>query len=199
MKIFGSITIMAAAVLLISCGNSSEPQNSSDQSEKVKTEQQQDAAISNVPASNAEMNNDNNPETNPKKAKKSKEVNDKPVHLTKDDFLSKVMNYQVNKDEWKFEGDIPCIVDFYADWCRPCKMIAPIMNDLAKEYKGKINIYKVNTEKEKELAAAFGVRTIPSLLFCPMEGSPKMTQGAQSKEKYKEMINEYLFNGDKSN
>ena len=191
MKIFGTITIMAAAVLLISCGNASEPQNSRNNSGS----NQKATTSSKVEVAQAEMNNDNNPDENIDKGSKSKEVNDKPVHLTKDDFLNKVMNYQVNKDAWKFEGEIPCIIDFYADWCRPCKMIAPIMDELAKEYKGKINIYKVDTEKEKELAAAFGIRSIPSLLFCPMNGDPKMTQGAQSKEKYKEMINEYLLKG----
>lgn len=193
MRIFGSITIMAAAILLISCGNTSEPEGYSEKLRIEETEQKEAMANSKTTVAQANITQGEDQTASTIKGNESKEVNDKPVHLTKQEFLEKVMNYQVNKDVWKFEGDIPCIIDFYADWCRPCKMIAPIMTDLAKEYKGKINIYKVNTEKEKELAAAFGIRSIPSLLFCPMTGNPQMTQGAQSKEQYKKMINEYLL------
>ena len=84
--------------------------------------------------------------------------------LTKDQFLTKVFNFEKNKD-WKFEGDLPCIIDFYADWCGPCKMVAPILEELSDEYKGKVNIYKVNTEQEQKLAGAFGIRSIPSLFY----------------------------------
>lgn len=94
-------------------------------------------------------------------------------HLTKDTFLEKVFNYEQNKD-WKFEGELPCLIDFYADWCQPCKMVAPILEELQKEYDGKINIYKIDTEAETELASAFGIRSIPSLLFIPKEGQPQM-------------------------
>jgi len=102
-------------------------------------------------------------------------------HLTKETFLSKVFNYEKNK-EWKFEGDKPCIVDFYADWCGPCKMVAPVLEELSEEYKGKIDFYKVDTEAENELAAVFGIRSIPSLLFVPKEGQPQMAMGALPKE-----------------
>jgi len=102
-------------------------------------------------------------------------------HLTKQTFQDKVFNYEKNK-EWQFEGDLPCMIDFYADWCGPCKMVAPILEELSTEYDGKINIYKVDTEKEQELAAAFGIRSIPSLLFCPKEGQPQMAQGALPKD-----------------
>ena len=102
-------------------------------------------------------------------------------HLTKQTFLDKVFNFEANK-EWKYEGDLPCIIDFYADWCGPCKMVAPILEELSKEYDGKINIYKVDTEKEQELAAAFGIQSIPSMLFCPMDGQPQMAQGALPKD-----------------
>ena len=193
MKIFGSITIMAAAILLISCGNASSPEGNNQEATIEASTNQDDGTKSTVAETGTEVNNESSTTANTNIGGKSKEVNEKPVYLTKDEFLKKVTNYQVNKETWKFEGDIPCIVDFYADWCRPCKMIAPIMEDLAKEYKGKINIYKVNTDKEKELAAAFGIRSIPSLLFCPMDGDPQMTQGAQTKEKYKEMIDQYLL------
>ena len=92
--------------------------------------------------------------------------------LTKETFLKKVFNYEENK-EWKFEGDKPCIIDFYADWCGPCKMVAPVLEELSDEYEGKIDIYKVDTEAQQELSAAFGIRSIPSMLFCPSEGEPQ--------------------------
>ncbi len=113
-------------------------------------------------------------------------------HLTKQTFLDKVFNYEVNQD-WKFEGDLPCIIDFYADWCGPCKMVAPILEELSSEYSGKINIYKIDTEAEQELASAFGIRNIPSILFCPKEGQPQMSVGALSKDSMKKAINDLLL------
>ncbi len=113
-------------------------------------------------------------------------------HLTKQSFLDKVFNYEKNK-EWKFEGELPCLIDFYADWCQPCKMVAPILEELAEEYKGKINIYKIDTEAEQELAAAFGIKSIPSLLFCPMGEQPQMAQGALPKETFKQVIDDVLL------
>jgi thioredoxin 1 len=113
-------------------------------------------------------------------------------HLTKDTFMQKVFNFETNT-EWKFEGNLPCLIDFYADWCGPCKMVAPILEELSTEYDGKINIYKVDTEAEQELAAAFGIRSIPSLLFCPKDGKPQMAQGALPKQAMKDAINEILL------
>ncbi len=113
-------------------------------------------------------------------------------HLTKETFHEKVFNYEKNKD-WAFEGKLPCLIDFYADWCQPCKIVAPILEELAKEYEGKINIYKVNTEEQTELAGAFGIRSIPSLLFCPAEGQPQMAQGALPKESLVQAINDVLL------
>lgn len=113
-------------------------------------------------------------------------------HLTKQTFLEKVFNYEKNK-EWKFEGDLPCIIDFYADWCQPCKIVAPILEELSAEYEGKINIYKVDTEVEQELAAAFGIKSIPSLLFCPTDEQPQMAQGALPKDTFKQVINDVLL------
>jgi thioredoxin len=113
-------------------------------------------------------------------------------HLTKETFLEKVFNFEQNKD-WKFEGELPCLIDFYADWCQPCKMVAPILEELAEEYKGKINIYKIDTESEQELAAAFGIRSIPSLLFCPKDGQPQMAMGALPKETFKKAIDDILL------
>ena len=113
-------------------------------------------------------------------------------HLTKQAFLDKVFNYEVNK-EWKFEGELPAIIDFYADWCGPCKMVAPILEELSTEYAGKINIYKIDTEAEQELAAAFNIRSIPSMLFIPMNGQPQMAVGALPKDALKNAISEVLL------
>jgi len=115
-----------------------------------------------------------------------------PEHLTKQTFLEKVFNYEKNK-EWKFEGELPCLIDFYADWCGPCKMVAPIMEELSEEYKGKVNIYKINTENEQELAGAFGISSIPSLLFIPKEGQPQMAVGALPKETMVKVIEDELL------
>ncbi len=113
-------------------------------------------------------------------------------HLTKATFLKKVFDYESNK-EWKFEGELPAIIDFYADWCGPCRMVAPVLEQLSKEYEGKINIYKIDTEAEQELAAVFGIRSIPSLLFIPKEGKPQMAMGALPKESFVQAINDILL------
>lgn len=113
-------------------------------------------------------------------------------HLTKETFLEKVFNYEKNQ-EWNFEGELPCLIDFYADWCQPCKMVAPILAELSEEYKGKINIYKVDTEDQQELSGAFGIRSIPSLLFCPKDGQPQMAQGALPKATLIQAINDVLL------
>ncbi len=104
-------------------------------------------------------------------------------HLTKETFKEKVFNFEANK-EWKFEGEKPAIIDFYADWCMPCKVVAPILEELSEDFKGKIDIYKVNTEEERELSAMFGIQSIPSLLFIPKEGQPQMAMGALPKETF---------------
>ncbi|RLD63109.1 MAG: thioredoxin [Bacteroidetes bacterium] len=112
-------------------------------------------------------------------------------HLTLETFKQKVFNFEENK-EWKFEGDKPCLIDFYADWCQPCKMVAPILEQLADEYEGKINIYKVNTEEQQQLAGVFGVQSIPSLLFVPKEGQPQMAMGALPKDTFEKAIADVL-------
>ena len=112
-------------------------------------------------------------------------------HLTNETFKEKVFNYEANK-EWKFEGEIPAIIDFYADWCGPCKTVAPILEELQAEYGDKLNIYKVDTEEQKELAGVFGIQSIPSLLFIPKEGQPQMAMGALPKETFKQAISEVL-------
>lgn len=112
-------------------------------------------------------------------------------HLTVDTFKEKIFNYDKNK-EWVFEGKNPAIIDFYADWCGPCKMVAPVLEELAEEYKGKVDIYKVNTEDQQELAAAFGIRSIPSILFCPVDDKPQMAAGALPKNTFVKTISEVL-------
>jgi thioredoxin len=113
-------------------------------------------------------------------------------HLTKQTFLDKVFNFEKNT-EWKFEGELPCLIDFYADWCGPCKMVAPILEELSTEFKGKIDIYKVDTEAEQELATAFGIKSSPSLLFCPKDGKPQMAMGALPKDALKGAIEDVLI------
>lgn len=113
--------------------------------------------------------------------------------LDKANFLTKVYNYEKNQSEWVYEGEKPCIVDFYADWCGPCKKVAPILKELAGEYKNDIIIYKINVDNEKELAAAFGIQSIPTLLFIPAKGKPQLAQGALSKEQFVEQINGFLL------
>ena len=117
----------------------------------------------------------------------------KPIHLTKAEFLTKVYDFEKNPNEWVYNGTRPCIIDFYADWCKPCKMVAPIMADLAAKYEGKIDIYKINTDQERELAQAFNIRSIPTILFCPLEGKPQMTQGALPKETFEQVIQDVLL------
>lgn len=117
----------------------------------------------------------------------------KPKELTKAEFVRKIMNYEENPTEWKYLGDKPAIVDFYASWCGPCRRIAPILEELAKEYDGRIRVYKINTDKERELAAAFGIRSLPTLLFIPMEGMPQMVQGALPKEVFVKAVEEVLL------
>ena len=112
-------------------------------------------------------------------------------HLTLETFKQKVFDFEANK-EWKFEGDKPCMIDFYADWCQPCKMVAPILEQLAEEYDGKIDIYKVNTEEQQQLAGVFGVQSIPSLLFVPKEGQPQMAMGALPKDTFEKAIADVL-------
>lgn len=116
----------------------------------------------------------------------------KVVHITKADFLKKVYDFEKNPDEWKYLGSQPAIVDFYADWCGPCKQLSPVLDELAKEYSGKLTIYKVNVDNERGLATFFGIRSIPTLLFIPMKGKPQRSLGALSKTELKGIIKDVL-------
>jgi len=117
-------------------------------------------------------------------------------HLTIETFKEKVFDWENNKD-WKYKGEKPCLIDFYADWCGPCKMIAPVLEQLQKDYDGKLDIYKVNTEDEQELSMMFGIQSIPSLLFVPLDGQPQMANGALPKSTFENVFSE-LFNIEKN-
>jgi thioredoxin len=162
-----ALSITAITLMAISCtnGSASTPENPDQNSRAVATM----VAEKSDPAQSGETG--------------------KPIHLTKQDFLVKVMDYEKNPTEWVYEGDMPAIIDFYADWCGPCKKAAPILEDLAKEYEGKIIVYKVDTEKEKELAAVFGIQSIPAFLYIPKTGKPTMSSGiAQTEEETRAMF-----------
>jgi thioredoxin len=109
------------------------------------------------------------------------------IHLTSAEFKEKVFDYSTQK-EWKYKGNVPAIIDFYADWCGPCRMVSPILEELQKEYGGKIQVYKINTDNEHEVANAFGIQSLPTLIFIPVEGKPQGVLGAQPKEEINKMI-----------
>ena len=123
----------------------------------------------------------------------SSNSNGKVIHIGKTEFVEKIYDYEKNPDNWIYNGKKPAIVDFYADWCGPCRMLSPTLESLAQKYKDKIIIYKVNTDKERELAAAFGITSLPTLLFIPMDKMPQVAQGALPKEDLEKAINDFLL------
>jgi thioredoxin len=166
MKINLLVLTISAVLSITACSSKDQKQSSQQKTESLETE--------------------NNIQKSDKKMAKT-------IHLTKAEFLQKVANYEANPDKWVYLGDKPCIIDFYADWCGPCKMVAPILEELAQEYDGQIYIYKVDTEAEMELASDFGIRSIPTLLFCPMGEAPQMAQGALPKDAFKQAIDQVLL------
>lgn len=119
------------------------------------------------------------------------------IHLSTQDFKDKIFDYNTEK-EWKYKGSLPVIIDFYADWCGPCKMVAPVLEELSEEYKDQLIIYKVNTEQEEELSAVFGIQSIPTFLFVPVSGQPMLQPGALPKNVFKQVIDEHLIVGNPS-
>jgi len=117
----------------------------------------------------------------------------KPELLTKETFLQKVWNYEASPNEFKYLGDKPCVIDFFANWCGWCKRIAPFMEELCNAYDGEVYFYKVNTDKDKELQARFQIQGLPTVLLVPMQGQPAAIRGAQSKEQYDQLINQTLL------
>ena len=160
MKNFRTILLLLAAVVVVSCSNSTETKAQSE---------------NNTPSTEAVVEEG------------------KTIHMNKEMFIERVMDFETNKEQWIYRGDKPAVIDFYADWCKPCKLIAPIMDELAEEYKGQIYIYKVDTQVERELASVFGIRSIPAVLFIPMEGKPQMSTGALPKETFKSAIDDFLL------
>ncbi len=117
----------------------------------------------------------------------------KPEHLTYETFIQKVWNFEKHPREWVYEGNEPCVIDFYADWCGPCQRVAPIMEEMAKKYNGKVKIYKVNVDKEKKLAAVFQIQSIPAVMFAPVKGRPMMQVGLLPHDTYVKIINQKLL------
>ncbi|GAE83742.1 thioredoxin [Bacteroides reticulotermitis] len=116
------------------------------------------------------------------------------VELNKADFLKKVYNFEADPNVWKFEGKRPAVVDFFATWCGPCKALHPVLEDISKEYSGLVDVYQIDVDKEEELASAFGIRSVPTLLVIPVDEDPKIVQGALPKDQLKKLIDEFLLN-----
>ena len=122
-----------------------------------------------------------------------KQTESKVKHLTYSGFLKKVWNFESNPTTFIYKGDVPAVIDFYADWCGPCRRVAPIMEKLAEEYEGRLVVYKINVDQEKELATAFQAKSIPMVLFIPLEGQPMKQVGAMSEESYRKIVEEHLL------
>lgn len=117
----------------------------------------------------------------------------KVINLTYNEFVKKVWNFEKDPNTFKYEGELPCVVDFYATWCGPCRKVSPIMEKIAKEYDGMLIIYKIDVDKEPKLASTFSVRSIPTVLFIPKEGQPSKQVGALSEQQYKQIIENNLL------
>ena len=146
----------------------------------------------------AEKSNKSDKEVMDTKTVNPSPIEGKVIVLDEAAFKEKVWNYDANPQEWKFEGDLPAVVDFYADWCGPCKRVAPIMEKLAEEYNGKIVIYKVNTDHNRELSAVFGIKSIPSILFIPKKGQPAMQAGAMQESQYRDIFEDFVLGNKKA-
>lgn len=176
------ITLTAVLAILITACNSGDQSKEEVKNNTAKTEVKQEKTIE---------------KTSTTEVQKA-EGDIKPEYLTTLEFKQKIWDYENNPEAWAYQSELPSVIDFYADWCKPCKMVAPIMDDLADYYDGRVNIYKVDTDKERELSSVFGIRSIPSILFIPVNGKPRMQAGAMSKEAYIEIIDDIVL-GNKSN
>lgn len=151
-------------------------------------------ALASCGNNNAEKKNDVATEQFPAKENTVKAENkditaafSKPERISTQQFKEKVFDYKKNT-QWKFVGNEPCVIDFYADWCRPCRIVAPVFEGLAKDYAGKVRFYKVNTDFEQELSSYFGIRSIPTFMFCPINGDPELYAGVLSEDEFKKII-----------
>ncbi|NCA84281.1 MAG: thioredoxin [Clostridia bacterium] len=122
-----------------------------------------------------------------------KKASSSPEFLTAKTFKEKIWDYEKNPQEWVYEGSEPAIIDFYADWCKPCKMVAPVLEEIAQDYTGKLKVYKIDTEAEKELAAVFQISSIPAFLYIPAEGQPRMDRGYKDKAAFERIIKQELL------
>ncbi len=173
------VLIIILTLSIVSCANDTAP--------KLVWDDREGTFINKTPEAQEESKE-------PEVPKEEKEVQvDGVIQLTKADFLKKVADYRDYPNNWKYLGNKPVIIDFYADWCGYCRKIAPILENLAIEYAGKIIVYKVNTDEEKELAEKFNIRSLPTLLFIPLSGNPEMKEGALSKEGLKKNIDNILL------
>ncbi len=171
MKKLGTITLVALfAFSTISCNS-----NAAEQSNKGEKT-----------AQTAETSNLSNPAPNETQG-------GKVIVLTEAEFKKQIWDYDANPQAWDYKGELPAVIDFYADWCGPCKRVAPIMAKLAKEYEGKINIYKVNTDQNRELSSVFGIRSIPSILFIPKNEQPAMQAGAMQEDQYRQIFEDFVL------
>lgn len=166
--------VLASVLMFSACNSSAKSESNVEDQHAVET------VDGTTPSSMEETNSNNNNMA-------------KVINLTRAEFLEKVANFEKNPEQWEYLGDKPCLIDFYADWCGPCKMVAPILDELAVEYADDIYIYKVDTEVEQQLSAEFGIRSIPSMLFVPMKEQPQMAQGALPKDALKQAIDEVLL------
>lgn len=184
MKLIGThITIgalaLAALLTLGSCGGGSG-NNGSETSAKQETKTEQSTTNNTTNAA-------------PQAAARKENKTMKPVQMTAEMFRERVMDYVANPNEWKFKGEKPALIDFYATWCGPCKMMSPIVDEMAEKYGDQIDVYKVDVDQEEELAGLFGIRSIPTILFIPMEGQPQSAVGAMGKADFEQAVKQVLL------
>lgn len=188
-KLFFAFTLVVFFAFVTSsssCSDKNDDDNSQDNTTVVDDNNSSDNNNTIINDDNSSDNNSNNTVTN------SADANGEVVLLDDQGFITKVFDYN-NATDWHYNGTAPCVIDFYADWCGPCKMVAPIMDELAAEYEGQIIFYKVDVDNAQNVAAAFGISSIPSVLFVPMSGQPQMAVGAMEKEGYINAINQVIY------